>query len=53
LIENRKEIHRKPFLLGTIPLLKSIYIGATPVVTTIIIIELIAAYTYTKYIIKK
>jgi len=51
--KKEKKFAETLILLGTIPLLISIYIGATLIVTTIIIIELLAAYTYTKYIIKK
>ena len=51
--KEEKKFAEKLFLLGIIPLFISIYIGATLIVTTIVIIELIAAYTYTKYIIKK
>ena len=51
--KEEKKFAEALILLGVIPLLISIYVGATLIVTTIIIIELLAAYTYTKYIIKK
>ena len=51
--KEEKKFAEALIILGVIPLLISIYVGATLIVTTIIIIELLAAYTYTKYIIKK
>lgn len=50
--KEEKKFAEALLLLGAIPLFISLYIGAVLIVVSVIIVELIAAYIYSKYIVE-